>query len=110
MDEPKKKLGKPFRKGHPKYGGRKKGTPNHATAELKELLNTMLSRKKLERLWKRKLFHKDPAIAMKAFEMAQHYMFGKPQQPLVGEEHQSPIHIDISAIPKFRVKAEDEQS
>jgi len=32
-------------------------------------------------------------------------MFGKPAQPVVGEELAPPIKIDISAIPKFRVPA-----
>jgi hypothetical protein len=26
----------PFEEGHPKYGGREKGTPNHSTAEMKQ--------------------------------------------------------------------------
>jgi hypothetical protein len=51
------------------------------------------------------LYSKDPQIAMKAFELAIHYMFGKPVQPVVGEELAPPIKIDISAIPKFRVPA-----
>jgi hypothetical protein len=43
-------------------------------------------------------------IAMKAFELANHYMFGKPVQPVASEELAPPIN-DISAIPKFRVPA-----
>jgi hypothetical protein len=42
---------------------------------------------------------------MKAFELALHYMFGKPAQPQVGEENAPPIKIDISAIPTRHVKA-----
>jgi hypothetical protein len=59
----------------------------------------------LAKLWEKKLNSKNPHVAMKAFELALHYMFGKPAQPQVGEENAPPIKIDISAIPKFRVRA-----
>ena len=94
-----------FKKGHPRLGGRVKGQRNYATLEVKELLNTMLPRERLERLWNKKLNSEDPHIAIKALEMALHYMFGKPVQPIVGEELAPPIKIDISAIPKYRKKA-----
>jgi hypothetical protein len=42
---------------------------------------------------------------MKAFELMLHYRFGKPVQPVVGEELAPPIKIDISAIPTRHVKA-----
>jgi hypothetical protein len=97
-----------FDKGHEKLGGRKKGTGNKATVELKELLNRMVPEKELEALWRKKLGHKDPAIAMKAFELMLHYRFGRPVQPVAGgDEEEAPIKIDISAIPKFRVKANE---
>ena len=101
-----------FDKGHEKRGGRKKGTRNKGTDSIKTLLNTLLPEEELAKLWKKKLYSKNPHVAMKAFEMAMQYMFGKPVQPVAGEEMAPPIKIDISAIPKFRVKAktEDEQS
>jgi hypothetical protein len=52
-----------------------------------------------------KLYSKNPHVAMKAFELAIHYMFGKPVQPVAGEEMAPPIKIDISAIPRHLVKA-----
>jgi hypothetical protein len=94
-----------FDKGHEKLGGRKKGTRNKGTDSIKTLLNTLLPEEELAGLWKRKLYSKNPHVAMKAFELAIHYMFGKPVQPVAGEELEPPIKIDISAIPKFRVPA-----
>jgi hypothetical protein len=94
-----------FDKGHEKLGGRKKGTRNKGTDSIKILLNTLLPEEELAKLWKKKLYSKDPQIAMKAFELAIHYMFGKPVQPVASEELAPPIKIDISAIPKFRVPA-----
>ena len=94
-----------FDKGHEKLGGRKKGTRNKGTDSIKTLLNTVLPEEELAGLWKQKLYSKNPHVAMKAFEMAMQYMFGKPVQPVASEELAPPIKIDISAIPKFRVKA-----
>src|SRR3974390_331203 len=94
-----------FEKGHEKLGGRKKGTRNKVTDSIKTLLNALLPEEELAALWKKKLDSKDPHIAIKALEMAQHCMYGKPVQSVVGEELAPPIKIDISAIPKFRVKA-----
>jgi hypothetical protein len=92
-------------KGHEKLGGRKKGTRNKGTDSIKTLLNTLLPEEELAKLWKKKLYSKDPHIAMKAFELAIHYMFGKPVQSVVGEDFAPPIKIDISAIPRHLVKA-----
>jgi hypothetical protein len=92
-------------KGHEKLGGRKKGTRNKGTDSIKTLLNTLLPEEELAGLWKQKLYSKNPHVAMKAFELAIHYMFGRPVQPVVGEDSAPPMKIDISAIPKFRVKA-----
>jgi hypothetical protein len=94
-----------FEKGHKRVGGRVKGVPNHATLAIKDLLNRELPQEDQARLWHKHLNNKDPHIAIKAFEMANHYLYGKPVQPIVGEELAPPIRIDISAIPKHRVKA-----
>jgi hypothetical protein len=58
-----------------------------------------LPEEELARLWKQKLYSKDPHVAFEAFKLANHYLFGKPVQPVVGEELAPPIKIDISAIP-----------
>jgi ubiquinone biosynthesis protein UbiJ len=87
-----------FEKSLEKLGGRKKGTRNKGTDSIKTLLNTLLPEEDLAKLWKKKLYSKNLHVAMKAFEMAMQYMFAS-------EELAPPIKIDISAIPKFRVKA-----
>jgi hypothetical protein len=98
-------IGNRFKKGHKKVGGRQKGTPNAPPpVDLKQLLNRMIPEPLLEKMWWKELHNKDPHIRFKAFEMMLHYRFGKPVQPIVGEENAPPVKIDISAIPKFRVK------
>jgi hypothetical protein len=94
-----------FEKSHEKLGGRKKGTRNKGTDSIKTLLNKLLPEEELAGLWKQKLYSKNPHVAMKAFELAIHYMFGRPVQPVVGEDSAPPMKIDISAIPKHHVKA-----
>ena len=96
----------PFQKGHKRFGGRKKGQKNYATIELKQLLNTLLPEPVLKKMWSKKLNSKDPRIATKTFEMAMHYMYGKPMVIIAGSEEMAPpIKIDISAIPAFRKPA-----
>ena len=91
-----------FRKGKPKTGGRKAGTPNKATTEIKALLNRLLPEERLANEWERNLKHKDPQIRWKAFELANAYLFGKPVMPIQGADDAPPVHIDISAIPMKR--------
>ena len=97
-----------FKKGHKKYGGRVAGVPNKATVVIKALLAELLPREELAKRWMKALNHRNKHIQMKAFELANHYMFGKPITTIVGEESAPPIKIDISAIPKFRVPAKPE--
>jgi len=94
-----------FDKGHEKLGGRKKGARNRGTDSIKTLLNTLLPEEELAKLWKKKLYSKDPHVALEAFKLAIHYMFGKLVQPVASEELAPPIKIDISAIPTRHVKA-----
>lgn len=98
-------MARPFKIGHKKMGGRKKGSLNIVGTDLKQLLNRMYPEDVLERMWRAKMRSKDPHLAFKAFELMLHYRFGKPIQPIVGEENAPPIKIDISAIPSYRVKA-----
>jgi hypothetical protein len=41
-------------------------------------------------------------LRLKAFKLANAYLFGKPAMPTIGSEDAPPIHIDISAIPMKR--------
>ena|SRR6266550_3785627 len=97
------KRGKP--RGSPKTGGRKAGTPNKATASIKDLLNRLLPEDQLAKQWRYHLAHKDPQIRYKSFELANAYLFGKPVMPIQGAEDAPPVHIDISAIPRKRQRA-----
>lgn len=85
-----------------KTGGRAPGSPNRATAGIKELLAEALSDELLKKKWKEYLNHADPQVAWNAFKLYNEYRFGKPAQAAFGEELAPPIHIDISAIPRKR--------
>lgn len=96
----------PKPKGSPKTGGRKKGTPNKVTQSIKDLLNELFPEQELKRLWLYHLNKEVPSTRYRTFEMANHYLFGKPAMPIIGSEDAPPVHIDISAIPRKRKRAE----
>lgn len=87
-----------------RIGGRKKNTPNKATFSIKLMLGELLHDTRNRELWNKWLTHKDPKYRWEAFKLAQAYMFGKPVQPIVGDEDLPPVRIDISAIPMKREK------
>jgi hypothetical protein len=89
-----------------KTGGRKAGTPNKSTEGIRVLLGRVLPDERLEKEWEHYLKHSDPHLRFEAFKLANSYLFGKPVQPVVGEELTPPIKIDISAIPQYRELAE----
>jgi hypothetical protein len=85
--------------------GRKKGTPNKVTDSLKTLLNDMFPEERLRKEWEFHLKSDVSSTRYRTFEMANHYMFGKPAVIIIGSEDQPPVHIDISAIPRKRERA-----
>src|SRR5271168_5639187 len=97
----------PQRKGSPKTpgSGRKKGTPNKVTDSIKALLNQLFPEERLKKLWEFHLKTEVPSTRYRTFEMANHYLFGKPVMPISGAEDMPPVHIDISAIPRKRKRA-----
>ena len=95
-----------FKKGHKKIGGRKPGSLNKVTAEIKATLHGLLPPDEFRRRWIFFLDHRDPNIRWKAWELANAYMFGKPVMPISGAEDQPPILINVSAIPKVRERAD----
>jgi hypothetical protein len=89
-----------------KTGGRKPGSTNKVTDSIRALLNRLLPEKELAKQWAHHLKHSDPQIRYKSFELANHYMFGKPPLPIIGAEDQPPVMINISAIPQKKPRAE----
>lgn len=85
--------------------GRPIGARNIASGGIKELLNAMLPESELKKRWLKWMNHRDPKLAWEAFKLAQAYQFGKPVQPITGDEEAPPIRIDISAIPMKRERA-----
>jgi hypothetical protein len=61
-----------------KTGGRKAGTPNKATKQVREIVASVLTPEMEAKAWKRWLSHKDDAIAWDAFKLAMAYKHGKP--------------------------------
>ena len=73
----KKPSGRPFEKGHQKLGGRKRGTPNRASAEMKEFLRSVIEDPDYQDALRARM------IAGKAAHMEQlaaYYTLGKPQE------------------------------
>jgi hypothetical protein len=98
----------PKPKGTPKTpgSGRKKGTPNKITDSIKNLLNELFPEARLKQLWEYHLKNEVPSTRYRTFEMANHYLFGKPVMPIQGAEDAPPILINVSAIPKRRERAD----
>ena len=96
-----------FEKGRAKTGGRKKGSPNKVTENIKALmLETVFPRDRIVSEFEFFLKHRDPYLRWKAFELGLAYGFGKPALPVKGTENAPPVHIDISAIPRKRALAD----
>jgi len=94
-----------FEKGHEKLGGRKKGVRNKASASVKDLLAKVYSEDDFIEDFELLRKSKDDRIRLEILKLALSYQYGKPVQPVVGEELAPPIKIDISAIPSHRVPA-----
>lgn len=92
-----------FKKGHkkPPGSGKRLGQKNYITLEVKEVLDLMLPPAELERRWRILLDHRNPWIALRAFELALAYRYGKPKTDERSERDADdvPTVIDISAIP-----------
>ena len=95
-----------FKKGHKKLGGRKKGTPNRVSVDIKMLLSTLLSPEELAERWIKFLNNRSPIVRWRAFELYHHYLFNKPIAIVAGEEAAPPILVNVSAIPQFRLPLE----
>ena len=65
-----------FRKGRPKTGGRRRGTPNRATRAVKEFLAEILDRADVQDAIRQRILKGDTAAFFKAVE----HVIGKPRQ------------------------------
>lgn len=70
-------------KGHPRYGGRTKGVPNKATAEIKAVARELspAATKRLKELLK----SENESVALGAIKEVYDRAFGKASQPMTGE-------------------------
>jgi hypothetical protein len=79
-----------FRKGHPKLGGRKPGTPNKVPASLKALMHKIVAEHPdaVEAAMRTKLLSGDTAMTT----LFSHYLDGKPPETVQVRTPQ-PIHF-----------------
>jgi hypothetical protein len=70
--------GRPFQKGRKKTGGRKKGTPNKASVEVRQLLSTALHDPVYQQRFVNRL--RSGKLSPRLEEMAWAYVLGKPAQ------------------------------
>ncbi len=79
----KKPSGRPFQKGHAKLGGRRGGTPNRATRDVREMFRAIFEDPAYAKsLRERILSGKAPTLEVLGF----HYVFGKPREIALPEE------------------------
>lgn len=73
-----------FKAAHQKVGGRKSGTPNKATVEIKEFARSILEDPLYQkRLRDRVIQGKAPQLEVLFF----HYAYGKPKEHFTGERY-----------------------
>jgi hypothetical protein len=83
-----------FEAGHAKLGGRKKGTPNVATAEAKTFATRLVTDKSYRANLRKRLLNGKlhPGVE----QMLWHYAHGKPKDTL--EIERNPYHVDVERI------------
>jgi hypothetical protein len=80
--------GKPFPKGHPKRGGRKKGTPNKVTRAVKQFLAELIDDPQVQARLRRRIMEGDTGAFFRAVE----HVIGKPRQS-VEQQLSGPLEI-----------------
>lgn len=67
-----------FAKGHPKHGGRKKGVPNHVTADAKKLMSELVDYGLVNgKKWLARTARQNPARALEALAKLAEYKLPK---------------------------------
>jgi hypothetical protein len=83
------------RKGQPKTGGRRRGTPNKATSAIREAAQKLLEDKDYQAALKTRL-RRGTAGAVEP--LLYHYAYGKPKET---------VAVEAGEIPPFIVRIED---
>jgi hypothetical protein len=81
--------GDQFRKGRSKTGGRKKGSPNKATREVKEFMLALVDDTEVQEAVRQKILKGDATAFFKATEM----VHGKPRQSVELNEKPMNVHL-----------------
>jgi hypothetical protein len=81
-------------KGLPKSGGRKAGTPNKATAEIKTLAQQYGVRA-LQRVVAL-MVSEDERVSLSACQEILSRAYGKPPQPQTGEGGEGPVKLEVT--------------
>jgi hypothetical protein len=98
----KRPSGSPFRPGHPKLGGRTKGTPNRVSVEMKEFLKSVIEDPEYQEALRARM------IAGKAAHMEQlaaYYTLGKPGETVAV---QSPSLAEVMVL-GLQLKADEKR-
>jgi hypothetical protein len=91
----KRPSGQPFRKGHAKLGGRKKGTPNRASTEMRVFLKSVIEDPEYqEALRARMIAGKAPQME----QLATYYTVGKPQDQVQVQTSPSMAKLVLLAL------------
>ena len=85
----KKAGGRPFKKGHRKLGGRKKGTPNRITREVKEFLKEFVNSSEYQANLKTRILS---GKALPIEQLGIFYAAGKPKEQ---------VQVDSPSMAKF---------
>jgi len=89
----------PFQKGKPKTGGKKKGTKNKATRDIKEAYRLLIE-KNIDNLteWLKKIAEKNPKDAIYIIHNLSEYVIPKLARQEITGENGNPIQHEISNV------------
>jgi len=86
------------KKGQPKTGGRKKGGRNKATKDVQSFVDAVFSKVDPIALCNKLLASEDEKVVAGVLKMLMEYRFGKPAQPVTGENGQGPVLHKLEII------------
>jgi hypothetical protein len=85
-------------KGHPRYGGRAKGTPNKATADIKAIAQKMTPEATLR--LKQLIASENESVALGAVKEVYDRAYGKATQLVAGDDSADPLRhmIEVAFV------------